>query len=96
MAVGTKDFVVPWTGDGFEHTHGHHIAILYEAAAVSGDIRESPNLYDSLGAEWVSLDRLRSEPCSPLVTEAAYWLNNGRLSQGTTFYREWEIYEPID
>jgi ADP-ribose pyrophosphatase YjhB (NUDIX family) len=94
--LGTKDFVVPYRRKGFAHTHCHHIAILYEVAAVSGDIRESPNLYDSDGAEWVAPGRLQVDSCSPLVTEALYWLANRRLSEGTTFYDEWETYERND
>jgi ADP-ribose pyrophosphatase YjhB (NUDIX family) len=89
--IGVKDFIVPWTREGFEHTHCHHIALFYEVDYRSGDIRESPNIDDSAGTEWVHLDALHADNSSPLVMEAKSWLETGELDFRNKEYEAWDV-----
>ncbi|CAG7606178.1 hypothetical protein PAESOLCIP111_00889 [Paenibacillus solanacearum] len=87
--IGTRDFVLPWTREGFDHTHCHHIAVLYDTKYVSGDVRHSPNIDDSLGAEWLSVSQINENNASPLVGAAKEWLLSGTWSLETKTYLEW-------
>ncbi|CAG7619807.1 hypothetical protein PAECIP111802_00623 [Paenibacillus allorhizosphaerae] len=89
--IGTKDFVVPWTRTGFDHTHCHNIAVLYEVEYIAGDILHSPNIDDSLGAEWINVSDMNESNASPLVLTAKEWMESGALDISTKVYREWTI-----
>lgn len=85
--IGTKDFIVPWTRIGFDHTHCHHIAVFYEVKYISGDIGSSPNIDDSIGAEWIDIIKLSVDNSSPLVLEAKEWIETGIFNIKTI---EWD------
>jgi ADP-ribose pyrophosphatase YjhB (NUDIX family) len=89
--IAAKDFVVPWVREDFEHTHLHHIAILYEVNYLSGLVEDSPNYDDSSGAEWVDISRITKDNSSPLVLEASIWLQNRQIQHDTIVFDEWEI-----
>lgn len=90
--IGVIEFIVPWTRDGFDHTHCHHIAIFYDISILSGDILESPKLVDSLGAEWIDIDCINTENSSPLVIEAVNWIRNNTLINRVVEFQKWTIY----
>ncbi|GIQ71411.1 NUDIX domain-containing protein [Xylanibacillus composti] len=89
--AGFRDFVVPWIRSGYEHTHCHHIALFYKVSYVDGDVTRSPNIDDSLGAEWVDIGLLNQDNSSPLVLEALNWMNTNIISSEVTIYKSWEI-----
>ncbi len=89
--IGTKDYIFPWQRYNFEHTHCHHISILYAVDYLAGDIRESPNIDDSLGAEWIEITDINLENSSPLVVEARQWVEHGEIKIETKKYDEWMI-----
>ncbi|OBR65176.1 hypothetical protein A7K91_00410 [Paenibacillus oryzae] len=89
--IGTKDYIVPWRRPDFAHTHCHHIAILYAVNYIAGDISESPQMDDSLGAEWIDITDIDLENSSPLVVEAKQWIENGEIKIETIKYEEWTI-----
>ena len=91
--IGTRDYIVPWQRPYFEYTHCHHISIFYEVDYISGDISDSPNVDDSLGAKWIELTDINLENSSPLVVEARQWIENGIVSIETKEYIEWTIKE---
>ncbi|WP_018758083.1 NUDIX hydrolase [Paenibacillus terrigena] len=84
--IGTKDFIVPWRRSNFDHTHCHHIAVFYEVTRMSGSIEESPNIGDSLGAAWVSINDLNEHNSSPLVIEAMQWIQYKQFNIETKEY----------
>lgn len=75
--LGVRDFIVPQNPEIRETTHIHHVAIFYEVKYLGGtpsyssDVEEN----DSIGAEWVNMDELTSENCSPLVNQAIAWIS---------------------
>lgn len=89
--IGTRDFILPWNRVGHDHTHCHHIAIFYEVEYVSGDAKDSPKIGDSVGADWMELDKLSIENSSPLVIEAVRWVKGRTWNVSTMVYKEWEI-----
>ncbi|KIL39455.1 hypothetical protein SD70_20000 [Gordoniibacillus kamchatkensis] len=88
--IGTRDFVVPWTRERYSHTHSHHIAIFYEVEYISGDVRFSPNVDDSSGAEWLDADRFAWDNSSPLVMQAVEWLAQRTIPVDTRYFTAWE------
>lgn len=91
--LGMRDYIVAWTREGFSHTHCHHIALLYEAAYMSGNVEHSPNVDDSRGAEWVETAELKEDEMSPLVRDAVRWIRNGVLSIEPERLDDWRIRE---
>lgn len=89
--IGTRDFVVPWTREGYPHTHSHHIAIFYSVEYVSGDVQNSPNIDDSNGAEWLDLNHFTQDNSSPLVIQAAEWVRKRIIPVDARQYAEWDI-----
>lgn len=89
--IGTKDFIVPWTRTGYDHTHCHHIVVLYEVEYISGDVDNSPNIDDSLGAVWKDIRELNKENSSPLVLTAKEWIETKSFNFETIEYTEWNI-----
>mgnify|MGYP000346675107 CR=1 FL=1 len=91
--IGVKDFIVPWKRAKFEHTHCHHIAIFYEVIYISGDVKDSLNIDDSMGAEWMDVEQINTNNSSPLVMAAIEWMKMGKLSLNTSIYKEWVVKE---
>jgi 8-oxo-dGTP pyrophosphatase MutT (NUDIX family) len=89
--IGVRDYVVPWTRVGHNHTHCHHIALYFEVNYVDGELENSPMIDDSLGAEWRDLGLLYEYNTSPLVMEAVDWMKTRKLGYGTKQYEQWEI-----
>ena len=89
--IGTTDFLIPYTRTGFDHTHCHHIANIYETQYISGDPTQSPKIDDSRGAEFIEIDRLHIENASPLVMAAVSWIESRQLDCQLKVFPEWEI-----
>ncbi|WP_176706550.1 NUDIX domain-containing protein [Paenibacillus hemerocallicola] len=89
--LGTRDYVVAWRRENFDHTHCHHIAILYEALYADGDVANSPNIDDSDGAEWIDMDKLQLEDASPLVRDAVHWIRTGHLPVEAARFDDWKF-----
>jgi 8-oxo-dGTP pyrophosphatase MutT (NUDIX family) len=87
--LGMREFVVPWTREGFDHTHCHHIAIFCSVEYINGDINDSPKIDDSDGAVWSDIKALNIHNCSPLVVEAMNWIQTKELSINPIIYSEW-------
>lgn len=89
--IGTKDFLVPWKRQEYDHTHCHHIANFYEAVYIAGDPKDSPMIDDSRGAEWIETDKLSIENSSPLVMEAVEYIKTGSLNCALTAFSDWTV-----
>ncbi|WP_166246426.1 NUDIX hydrolase [Paenibacillus turpanensis] len=87
--IGTKDFVVPWTRDGYDHTYCHHIVVLYEVEYITGHVDNSPNIDDSLGAVWKDTRELNEENSSPIVMAAKEWIETKNFNFESVEYTEW-------
>lgn len=89
--IGVRDYVVPWTRRGYDHSHCHHIALYFDVDYLEGEVTDSPQVDDSLGAEWMEPDVLHDNNSSPLVMEALHWMEKHDLGSGTKYYEQWEI-----
>jgi ADP-ribose pyrophosphatase YjhB (NUDIX family) len=89
--LGMREFVVPWTRAGYEHTHVHHVAIFCSVEYIHGDVKDSPNFDDSAGAVWSEMKALNVHNSSPLVVEAMNWYHTKELSINPKIYSEWTI-----
>ena len=88
--LGARDYIVAWTRDRFDHTHCHHIAVLYEVEYVRGDVANSPCFDDSDGAEWIDVDSIAEDDASPLVRDAVRWLQTGELPVKAERFDHWQ------
>jgi len=88
--IGMADFMFPceWR----EFTHIHHIAAFYTVRKVGGEIMVPKQFdgQDSLGAEWLTLDKLSIDNASPLVLKAVEWIQTGSIGLEVTWFKEWE------
>lgn len=89
--VGARDYVLPWSREGLDQTHIHHIAMFYEVDYMDGDIELSPRIDDSLGAEWIETKLLDLDNASPLVVDAVYWYEKRKLNIDTNIFDSWIV-----
>ena len=89
--AGVRDFVVPWTRAGHDHSHCQHIALFFEVEFIEGDVERSPRIDDSKGAAWMDISLLKEDNSSPLVMEALNWIRTGKIGTETVYYDEWVV-----
>ncbi|MCL6659267.1 NUDIX hydrolase [Paenibacillus amylolyticus] len=87
--IGVRDFIVPWTRPGHDHTHCHHVALFYEVKYISGDITNSPMIDDSRGAAWKGLNEINEDNSSPLVLATKEWIESNNFNIDTKEYKDW-------
>lgn len=92
-SIGVVDLVVPYVYK--EYSHIHHVALMYTTCHLCGDIEDAPNIDDSMGATWVSLDHINASNSSPLIIEAKNYLLHGEMTLGCTKYETWTKNEPF-
>lgn len=91
--IGSKDIIIPWTRAGYEHTHCHHIFVLYEVEYIAGHINSSPNIEDSSGAVWIDTAELNEDNSSPIVMATKEWIETSRFNIEPVEYTDWIIKE---
>ncbi|WP_421383096.1 NUDIX hydrolase [Bacillus salacetis] len=89
--IGAADFIFP--SEWKEFNQVHHIAVFYSVKKIGGELVEPEQFdgQDSLGAVWISPEKISSENASPLVMKALDWLQNGRFDWNTQHYTSWTI-----
>ncbi|PFX48841.1 DNA mismatch repair protein MutT [Bacillus wiedmannii] len=88
--LGITDFILPWNWKEFNHVH--HVTAYYLVQKVGGCLI-TPTQFegqDSLGALWISPDKLTIENASPLVLKAVEWLQTNTFDFNVQRYSEWD------
>ena len=62
----SESVVVDWKYEE-ELVHMHHIGIYYKVTLKDNNLKSDADGYDSLGANWYKIDKLKENEVSPLV-----------------------------
>ena len=69
----SESVTVNWIFEG-EMVNMHHIGIFYKVTLKDNNLKDDADGYDSLGANWYSIDELSKDMVSPLV-----WIELNKL-----------------